>query len=1695
MKGLKNIYFQIKKLLLFSVLILIISVSFAQPYNNSWINYSQQYYKFKVSETGVYRIDSAVLANAGIPLSTINPSNFQLFSKGEEVHLFIEGEGDGVFNESDFIEFYGEHNDGWFDKPLYGDASKQPNPYYSLFTDTINYYLTWNNLTTNNRYALETYNNYLDYTPSKFVLKEEVEFYTLGHPVSQVGNLYIDGESNSFGGLSLDYIESEGWFDDWYTIGASKTKSITSQNAYALGFDATLESVVIGESNFSGNSFSPDQHLRISLGGNVFDTIFEGYRKVEAKMNIPIGDLGASSTSVVFQSVNDLGSSVGKQSISYMKLIYPHTLDFRGGSTFDKFFVSPSITGPMVRLSFNNFIGTGKVIFYELTNRKRIRVDTIVGNYNCLIPNSAASKVECLVMFEGDVKNITSLNPVEGTGTFTDFATSAIDTAFLIITHPSLLAEANEYASYRLNGPSNNLQNAIVFNIEDLYDQFSYGIKKHPYSIRSFIDYIVDTWPSKPNYLFLLGKSIKPSQSRKSSIDFANNLVPSFGDPSSDVMLTAGLNGTVNDPLIPTGRVAAKNGQEVTWFLNKIRDYENPPIPNSIAKDENEWMKKVLHFGGGSNSGEQAGFVGYLDSYKSLIEDTLFGGDVTSFFKNSTAPIQSSLADTIKGYIQDGVALMTFLGHASATGGFDQNIDDVSLWPDQEGKYPFLLGLGCHAGDIHLRSANSTSEEYVIHEDKGVIGYLSSVSLETAFDLNNYAKDFYERLSYKNYGESIGVNMKKISALSTTNSTTLKSMNLHGDPSLVINSFDLPDYMVEVGTISFSPLVVTSDIDSFNVNILITNLGRALNTSIVVELIRDYPGSSFSDTTYSRVIIGPNYQETVSIRLPVDVVRGLGINTFTVEVDLPNFVDESFDVSNNSIIQTLHILSGEIIPVYPYEFMIVPDTLQYATSLKASTAFPFEPAKDYIFEIDTTDYFNSSIKQSTTINSIGGVVEWTPSIYSNFPSNKDSVVYFWRVSKDSVDATGYSWRERSFQRILGKEGWQQDHFFQFKNDEYQFVNHNRSIRQFQFVDDIKELKVLNQGKAELGTFNDIGYIINGDVLGSNAYGTPTAIHVAVLDSITLLPWSAEQISLGQSNVPGTNTGGPYENYFVFRHDSTQMASLESFLNAVPDGNHIIMWSCYILNLASFNTPMPLSLRSSIGLMGGSQISAITDLYPFIFYHQKGNLASTAEVVGNSISEKGLIFNKTLFTSANYGNIFSETFGPATSWDSLSWRMSSIEMPSTKDVSELNVYGVDASGIETLIPSLSNLPTDSGDISISGRVDAQLYPYLKLNTRMSDDSLLSSPQLDRWQVTYQGVPEAALDPKIYYSFQNDTVDEGIEISMSIAVKNISPYDMDSLLISFTVLDKHNNFHFLDYPRQGKLSKDSVLIASITFPTVGFSGINSLLIDVNPNNDQLEQYHFNNTAQISFYVNADNVNPILDVTFDGIHILDGDIVSPEASIVMELTDENQFLLLNDTSAYAVYITRPNIAEKRIHFSDGGLETMQFVPAVLPKNNSKIILQGDFDQDGEYKLRVQAKDRSENNSGSFDYIIGFEVINKSTITNIMNYPNPFTTSTRFVFTLTGSEVPEVFKIQIMTITGKVVREIHKDELGPINIGRNISDFAWDGTDTYGDRLANGLYLYHVITQINSEEIEHRETSGDVYFKKGFGKMYLFK
>ena len=402
--------------------------------------------------------------------------------------------------------------------------------------------------------------------------------------------------------------------------------------------------------------------------------------------------------------------------------------------------------------------------------------------------------------------------------------------------------------------------------------------------------------------------------------------------------------------------------------------------------------------------------------------------------------------------------------------------------------------------------------------------------------------------------------------------------------------------------------------------------------------------------------------------------------------------------------------------------------------------------------------------------------------------------------------------------------------------------------------------------------------------------------------------------------------------------------------------------------------------------------------------------------------------------------------------------------------------------------------DETEEDISGLINANSAPYMDLDLYLSDQQNQTAPQLDHWMVFYDGVMELTLNAVDHFEFYSDTLQEGENLKFSVSVKNISEYDSDSVLITYHVLDKTRNKREIGSFRHKPLKADSSLITSIEFNTLGFKGLNTLVVEVNPNFDQPEQHLFNNNGQLPFFVQGDNTNPVLDVTFDGVHILDGDIVSSKPEINVGLTDENPFLLLDDTSDINVFISDPNGNEKQYYFLTSSSEySMEFIPPSSNRNKARVIFKPTFTEDGEYSLRVQARDKSNNESGDVDYRIGFEVINKSTITNLMNYPNPFSTSTRFVFVLTGSKVPDNMQIQIMTVSGKIVKNIFMYELGPIRIGRNVTEYAWDGRDMYGDKLANGVYLYRVITRLDGQEIEHRSTSADSYFKQGFGKMVI--
>ena len=1626
----------------------------AQQYGNEWINYSQSYYKVYVHENGIYRIDYSTLLNNDFPLGSINPRNIQVFNKGVEQYIYIKGESDNIFNSGDYIEFHAEKNDGTLDTELYINPEGQANPAYSLFSDSSVYFITWNTSLSNRRYQLDNDVNFGAYTPVPFIYKTSRENYT---------SMYFAGETNSGGFTDPEYTANEGWFDNGMNVGQSITKSIPTANKYASGPNALSEFVVLGQSNFI--AAFPDHHLRITFAGNTIDTLFEGYKVLRYNYSIPVSQIGTTTTNFSFSVINDLGVNSDRNTVAYIQIKYPHTLNLEGSSAF--YFSAVDAVQAKSLLNFTNFnVPTGDTArLYDITNHRRIKVVFDGASYKCLLANSGSEK-KCLLTSDNAVKTITKIYPVSDNAKFINYLTIANTdySDYFIITHPSLWQEAENYKNYR----NTTGYHALTVNVEHLYDQFGYGILKSPLGIRNFIRYAYNYFSVKPKDLFLVGKAYRAGsdgsypQYRTSAYYNNLTLVPSFGYPPSDLLFSQGIVDNLYQPAVPTGRLSAKTPEHVSIYLDKVEQYE------SANSSPQEWMKNILHFGGGNNVSEQNAFASYLSNYKQIVEAPYFGGTVKRFLKTSSDPFQINLSDSIKHLIDNGVSIMTFFGHAAGIG-FDVSVNNPAEW-NNYGKYPFLQANSCYAGDIYVDG--NSSEEFVLIENKGVIGYLASISLGMPWALNIYSDELYRQISYKSYRKSIGEIIKNTIDSIQLSEITLKetclTMTLHCDPAIIINSFEKPDYTINQQNIFFDPPDVTSELDSFNIIIVSTNIGRAIVDSFVVQVVRTFPDGVTTETYYSR-ISAPFFKDSLFLKLPVDITKGLGLNKIKITLDVFNEIDEISEINNSTEVQ-LFIKSSDIVPVYPYKYAVIPSL---PVILKASTGYPFLGATDFEFQLDTTDAFNSPVKQIFHINHTGGVISWTPA----FPITTDSIVYYWRVSIDSNSIHNYNWRESSFQYISGKRGWGQAHFFQVKNDNYQYVTYNKPQRIFEFVNNVHSV-TCQTGVYPYIPWNEEWYKINNvlKAIWSSLSDVGNGVLIAVLDSVSGEPWLDPQYSV------------PVYRFDISTADAGSRAMLTQLLNSVPAGDHVLIYS----HINHFAESYEEDLYQQFESIGSSYIRTLPNNIPYIIFGKKGAPIGTAhEVKGSSISSI-IQLNDSIITHWYEGKIVSELIGPASNWGSLHWRQKAYEAAST-DSAWLSVIGIKSNGVaDTLI---KNLPPDSSDIyNLNTRINAAVYPYLKLSVTLRDDSLHTPACMRRWQVLFDGVPETALNPSIHYVFYKDTIPEGENILFSTATENISNYDMDSLLIKYWVVDKNQVTHPIGSFRHRPHPAGDVLKDTVTFSTNGLGGLNSLWIEVNPDFDQIEQTHFNNIGEIKFLVNRDNINPLLDVTFDGVHIFDGDIVSSKPEIQISLKDENKYLALNDTASFRVYMQNPGSTTKtRVYFLQNGQEIMQFIPASLPNNSCKILYKAELISDGVYTLFVEAQDISHNESGSNDFSVSFEVINKPSITNVMNWPNPFSTATHFVFTLTGSEIPTYFKIQIMTITGKVVREIDLSELGLIHIGRNITEYAWNGTDEFGDRLANGVYLYRVVTRLSGEKIELRETKADQYFKKEFGKMYL--
>lgn len=1618
-------------------------------YGNTWYKDfpDRTYIKLIVETDGIYRVSLSDLQSSGFDLSSVNPDNLKLYYRGEEVPIYTEKNGSAL----SYLEFFGERNDGKIDSIMYRDPNTgkhvsglQPNRNLSLFTDEAAYFLTWDNTPSSNRYFSNFDPTYSGRTPiSSFLYESRLE-YTDGTP----GATYIQGGGGPyepFFTLNCDYGPSEGYVGPSFAFGSARTLNVPTPAPANTAAPLEINMRIFGRSS--------SQHIfKAELNGDAANPIIDTtintsaiYIKTYQRTHIPSSNL-SDDTDITFRG---LRASVDNNHVVWTSITYQRLPDLRGDSLLK---ISDHGAGTnKVYFRLENATGDADAVIYDVKNRFRNVGKITNGIAEVLVQGFPNTRD----LYFGTDKGIKKPR-IEASKLNKLFDPNA-GADYVIITHRNLAASATAYANYRDTATVSPVSSVKVVYTDEIYDEYGYG-SLTPWAIKRFCKDALDNWNTKPRYFLIWGKG----KYRTRNVDDNLSMVPTFGFPATDYEFVGHFDQNSSDirPEAAIGRINLFSDSEGIQYLNKVNDYEHTPW--------SPWMKKGTFLGGGGTLGEQNAISNAFNFMIDIYEGNPYGGSSFYFQKNSATQVIDPEAASYHDEITKGVSVIHFFGHSTS------NINDVSIREPFEynnyNRYPFMLAMGCFGGDFTV--GQSFGERWVLEPNRGAIAYMGNSSAGYLNPLRDYGKIFYNVLYDQRLSQPIGEAVRtaiislndSLSGIQFRNHS--RQMNLQGDPAIVLYAPSKTDLEITESNVFFEPSNFSAQDDSFKINVIINNFGLVSQDSFELKISQRLPDNSVKQHLLLRKpMIG--YIDTFTYTIVNTAGNALaGQNFFDITVDGPDEIDE-YREDNNRVSKS-QLVPGNIPAVlYPTEYAVVGDE---NIRLEASTVFmTTDDDVSFVFEIDTTERFNSSSKVSSgTIRGTSIQASWDVPF-----SLSDSTVYYWRVRLSEVEPS--VWTTSSFKYIKDRQGWAQSRLNQFTKNTLESVTADEFLNKWKFKTFTKEYEFVVDAS---GGFL---YSINGSLeadLSLQGFASG-GVGFVVLDKLTLSPTVTTQISapvrIGAAIAP------------------TELYKLKNAIQNANEGDYIIVGSHKNPRVPEWTEDVFDALKQ-IGV--SDNVKLLQDGQSFLVMGRKGLNSGATEIYAPTSGSK-YVLNTQLSSAFDRANITSTRIGPALSWDQVFWDWKSLDPVNEENVS-LSIYAIDQDSRDSLL--VEGLSNKTYDLSA---LNADKFPYMRIKADIVDTLFRTAPQLDNMHVLFQPAPDGVVDPITNFSFRSDTIFEGQDVFLHMAAKNISVTDMDSVEVRLS-LQREN---------RSRLTLDTLMIAPLIAngPSIEFDyqfstldksleGLVNLIIEINPDRKQVESHYFNNTFIQSFEVIVDRFNPVMDVTFDGKHIINGDIISPRPEILIEVNDENPLVALDDSTTFELYWkqgTSAGVNFERIFLDD---ERVEWQPAQLPENKARLYFypgKNYWLAEGDYTLRVQGKDKKGNSAGLGEnfYEITFKVETDSKLTRILNYPNPFSTSTRFVYTLSGVELPEVFQIHIYTISGKRVKVVDLVELGDVNFGRNITEYAWDGTDDYGDRLANGVYLYKTVIRMPEQELKLRDEGVEQYFNNGFGKMYIMR
>jgi len=800
-----------------------------------------KWYRLATEKTGIYKITYDDLNNMGINPAELDPGKIRIFGNGNgivpeknsderfddlfENAIYVYGEVDGVFDEDDYILFYGQSAVKWGYVPFEG---------FSLFVHQINFY------TDQTFYFLN-----INDSPGKRVPLIEYPGLTPTVTVEEFTD-YVAHENDTVNILKT----GREWYGERYGDQNSYDYTFNFPNIvddYKVSLMTNLAARSTLESKF--DLYYDDQHLleapisKIIVGTTVYawttspDTI-GFYPVLGDEVSIRVDYDKPTSTSQGWMNYISVNAR--------RKLIYTEPfMSFRDHLSF----------GPGEVAAYKVSGADESLVVWDVTDPINItrQAGNLIGDEFTFI--APAEEIREFIAFDGSGYN--SVEFIEEVENQNLHGYEPVD--YIILSHPQFMEQAQRmlYLHQYLDQMS-----GLIVTPQEIYNEFASG-KQDPSAIRDFVRMMYERADTNDRkiYLLLLGDA---SYDYKDRVPENSNMVPAYqslealklgysfftSDYFNLMDPGEGVNAWGKSVDIGIGRFPVHTLEQADAMVNKIETYLTMkpevlrPYRNDIYFIAHDGDQN-LHF----NQAEKLQMM--IDTgYKDYNIHKIYC-DAFPMESSSSGDRYPDVNDAIDRMMEVGSLIVNYTGHGGEAGWAIQSILDIPMinaWTNWD-RQPLFITATCEFSRYDEPSIISAGEYVFLNPFGGGIGLLTTSRLAWADPNFRLTKAVYNHMFQRPGGEYYKIgDIVRLAKTDQNNGTNIKNFVLLGDPAMQLAYPDNQVVTTELnGSTSFFQADTLSSMSMVNIQ----------------GMIIDYEGDTLHD--FNGVIYIDVYDQNVKM--------------------------------------------------------------------------------------------------------------------------------------------------------------------------------------------------------------------------------------------------------------------------------------------------------------------------------------------------------------------------------------------------------------------------------------------------------------------------------------------------------------------------------------------------------------------------------------------------------------------------------------------------------------------------------------------------------------------------------------------------------------------------------------------------------------------------------------------------------------